>query len=165
MLITKTVIVGIGLLIFISYVVFSISLNKWRLPESISATSYIFKDRFNVTWPFILLCIISAVFLFPLWVTVSPVTWQFLAFLSCAGILFAGSTPLYKEEFEGKIHYAGGITAFISGLLWLSFTSNWYSLIIIVLIGSLITIFSKKNYVFIFEVISYITMCLTVLCI
>ena len=163
MLITETIMVEIGIFIFAIYNLFFTSLNKWKLPESISATSYLSKENYNTTWPFTMICIVSVVCLFPLWIAVSPVIWQFLVFLSCAGILFAGSTPLYKEKFESRIHYTGGIIAFVSGLLWLTFTSNWVSLITIGLIGGLFTIFNKKSYTFIFEIISYITICITVL--
>ena len=153
-----------GIIIFVLYCISAIVLNDWTLPESISATSYLSKDKFSTTAPFTIICIICAVCLFPAWIMVSPEKLQFLTFLSCAGILFAGSTPLYKEELTSKVHYTGGIVAFICGLLWLVFTLNWITISTIAIIGTVWTYFSKKNYTFIFETVGYLSTAITILC-
>lgn len=152
-----------GLCIFIYYNILFTVFNNDETPESISATSYISRELFDTTAPFTVLCISSAVCLFPLWVAVTPDIYQFLVFLSCMGMLFAGTTPLYKQEFEGKIHYTGGIIAFVCGLIWLILTHCWITLAAIVGLGGLWTIFDRKKYTFIFEFVSYIAVCLAVL--
>ena len=152
-----------GIIIFVLYCIAAIVLNGWNLPESISATSYLSKDKFSTTAPFTIICIICAVCLFPAWIAVSPENLQFLTFLSCAGMLFAGSTPLYKEELASKVHYTGGIVAFVCGLLWLVFTSNWTTISVIAIIGTVWTYFNKKNYTFIFETIGYLSTAIAVL--
>ena len=106
----------VGLIIFILYNAFFIWLNK-GVPESISETSYISKNKFGVTWPFTAICFISAVCIFPLWITVTPEFYQFVVFLSCSGMIFAGCSPLFKEKFEGTIHYTSGMVAFARSCL------------------------------------------------
>lgn len=152
-----------GLTFFILYNIFFYGLNDWQIPESISATSYMSMDVFGTTFPFTLLCLISAITLFPSWIAVSPQMLQWLPFISCSGMIFAGSTPLFKGEFEGKIHNASGIVAFVAGMLWLVLTSNWITLGAIIAIGGIWTLFDYKNYTFIFEIISYIFLCVLIL--
>ena len=152
----------IGLIIFILYNAFFIWLNK-EVPESISETSYISKNKFGVTWPFTVICLISAVCIFPLWVTVTPEFYQFVVFLSCAGMMFAGCSPLFKEKFEGTIHYTSGMVAFVAGLAWLILMGQWITLGLIALLGGIRTFFQKEKYTFIFEVISYIAVAITIL--
>ena len=121
----ELILAKIGLVAFILYTSFFFVINGNKTLESISSTSYISKEKFGTTLPFTLICVICSVCLFPLWVAVSPAYYQFLVFISCLGVMFAGSTPFFKQEFEGKIHYTSGIMAFIGGLTWLLVTSNW----------------------------------------
>lgn len=152
-----------GILLLTVYVIWMRKLNGNNLPESLSATSYISKENLGISLPFTLMCIICVVCLFPLWITVSKEIYQFLAFLSCAGILFAGSTPLYREEFESKIHYVSGITSFVCGILWLILSKCYVPLCLIAVIGGVWTLFDHKNYTFIFEYVGYLIVILTLL--
>lgn len=153
----------ISCIVLIGYCLYMTVVNNKELPESISETSYISKNRYNTTLPFSILCFICAIGIFPLWVSISPENWQFLTFLSCGGMIFAGCTPLFKEEFESTIHYTSGIIAFISGLIWLCVTHNWLSISIICMLGTIFTLLKRKNYVFIFEIIGYLTIAGTLL--
>lgn len=144
-----------GLVFFVLYNIQMVYLNK-GIPESISATSYLCKEKYGTTWPFTLLCIISAVCMFPLWVTLTPDFYQFLVFLSCSGMIMAGCSPLFKEKFEGIIHYTSGRIAFAAGLVWLILMGQWITLGVIGVIGGIWTLFQKDKYTFIFEDVSYI---------
>lgn len=162
----ETLFLQSGILIFMLYVFCVCLLNdKYynTLPESISATSYLFRDNFSTTWPFSFICVASAMFIFPQWMMVSPENYQFLGFLSCLGLFFAGTTPLYREKFERKIHYISGIVSFACGLTWLILTGSWASIASIAVIGGLPTLLDKEKYVFFFEVASYVVVALTLL--
>lgn len=159
----ETIFLYVGLVFFILYNVFMTFVNNKEIPESISETSYISKEHFGTTIPFTALCIISAVCIFPLWILVSPVNFEFLVFLSCTGMMFAGTTPLFNQKFDGRIHYTSGIIAFISGIAWLLLTHNYITLGLIAIIGGIWTLFQKEKYTFIFEVVPYITLCITLL--
>lgn len=157
------ILVIVGLIGFIIYNIYFTYLNDDKTPQSISATSYISRERWGTTLPFTGLCVISAICLFPLWIDKTDDNYQFLVFLACAGVLFAGSTPLYRQEFESKIHYTGGIIAFVCGLLWLILMHQWITLGAIAVIGGIWSLSDRKNYTFIFEFISYIAICLSVM--
>ena len=157
------ILVIVGLIGFIIYNICFTYINNNKTPQSISATSYISREKYGTSLPFVALCIIAAVFLFPLWIDKTPDEYQFLVFLACAGVLFAGSTPLYRQEFESKIHYTGGTIAFVCGLLWLILMHQWITLGLIGLIGGIWSLLDRKNYTFIFEFVSYIAICLSVM--
>lgn len=153
----------ITLVIFIIYNVYMTYLNGWKLPESISETSYISKERFGTTVPFSLMCILCIIGILPIWMLKSPEIWQFLVFFSCGGMLFAGATPLFKERFEAKIHYTSGIIAFTSGILWLCVTHYWLSIGTIISVSYICSVFNKSKFVFIYEVIGFIVIAITLL--
>lgn len=157
------ILVIVGLIIFIVYNICFTYINDNKTPQSISATSYIANTIWGTTLPFTGLCITSAVCLFPLWIDKTEDNYQFFVFLACAGVLFAGSTPLYRQEFESKIHYTGGIIAFVCGLIWLILMHQWITLGLIGLIGGIWSLSDRKNYTFIFEVVSYIAICFSVM--
>lgn len=146
-------------LIYISYVYLGLALFYERqVPESISATSYIYKDIFKVDYIFTAYCIFVASLLLPSWLTVSPDNLQFLVFICCAGILCAGTTPLFKEADQGKIHYAGGIIAFIGFVLWMLCSHNYYWLLADAICILLLVCLDRKNYVFYAETCSLFTL-------
>ena len=155
-MIFELILAGVGLMIFIGYNILFTYLNGDETPRSISETSYMAHVRWHTTLPFTALCVISAVFLFPLWIDKTPDEYQFLVFLSCAGMLFAGSTPLYRQEFESKVHYTGGAIAFVCGIAWLVLMHCWISLISIAVVGGLWTLIKPKSWTFIFEFVGYV---------
>ena len=70
--------------------------------------------------------ILPAVSLVPVWVGCSPDCIRCLAFLSCGGLMFVGTAPLFKEEFQGRVHYAGTVIAGTATVLWVCFSGMWY---------------------------------------
>lgn len=162
----ETLFLQAGILMFLLYAFITTTLNDkyyGTIPGSISETSYLLRDNFGTTWPFSFICVVSAMCLFPQWVMVSPENLQFLTFISCLGLCFAGTTPLYHEQFHRKIHYISGMTSYAAGLLWLILTQSWISLIAIAVVGGLLTLLNKDKYIFFFEVVAYIVVCLTAL--
>jgi uncharacterized membrane-anchored protein len=53
--------------------------------------------------------------------------------------------------------------AFTAGLAWLLLMGQWITLGLIALLGGIRTFFQKEKYTFIFEVISYIAVAITIL--
>lgn len=155
MITIEVILLLISLVCFILYNVFV--LMDFGLPESISATSYLFKEKYNKHWLFSILCGIIVVGLFPLWVTLSVESYQFLVFLTCAGILFAGCTPLFREDLQKYVHYTSGIIAFISVVIWLIVCGHVLSIINIMLLClALLSLFGFKYYVYFGEVVAYL---------
>ena len=152
----------VGLIGFIIYNICFTYINNNKTPQSISATSYISREEYGTSLPFVALCIIAAVFLFPLWIDKTPDEYQFLVFLSCAGMLFAGSTPLYRQEFESKVHYTGGAIAFVCGIAWLILMHCWISLASIAIVGGVWTLVERKSWTFIFEFVGYVCLHISV---
>lgn len=143
------------LIITIAYNIYAISINH-GIPESISVTSYIFQENGKKYYFFSIFCAIVAIILFPIWINISHENYQFLTFLSCMGIAFAGATPFFKEEFNKPIHYTAGIIAVTAYLIWM-ILSGFYTLLLIegICIGIFI-LFDYKNFVYYVEIIGLI---------
>lgn len=96
------------------------------VPWSLSDTYYQLKKRNCPAWLFQLAMIVPAVLLMPVWIECSSENTQFLAFFACGGLMFVGTAPLFKEEFQSKVHYAGTVVAGLSTILWVCFSGMWY---------------------------------------
>ena len=151
-----TILTFIGFICFAAYNVLLNWLNGWQIPESVSATSYILQDKSKTGRPdgFTYICLITAMTFLPLWITVSPDKWMFLPFLCCAGVVFAGSTPMFRESFQSTIHYTSGIISAITYILWFIFFGGWYWLLVVIglIVSSMILKKSWKEYVYWIEV-------------
>ena len=40
--------------------------------------------------------------------------------------VFVGTAPLFKEEFQSKVHYAGTVIAGLATILWVCLSGMWY---------------------------------------
>lgn len=146
------IITGICFLIYNIYVI-----GIFGLPESLSETSYLFKENGKSHWWFTFICFIISIGLFPIWVGISHINYQFLCFLGCAGIMFAGCTPFFREDFHKPIHYASAIIAFISSIVWLGLMGYYiYVILSFISILLLLITFGFKYYVYFAEVVIYI---------
>lgn len=99
----------ITLLVYLCYTVWVAK----GVPNSISATYYLLKNR----WIFQLVMIIQAVCLYVSWIGISH--YEYLAFLSCGGVMFVAFAPNFEIKIEGKVHYISAIICGISAVLWL----------------------------------------------
>ena len=45
-------------------------------------------------------------------------TFQFTAFLSCAGIAFVGAAAAYRQSLTNTVHIAGAVTAALFAIVW-----------------------------------------------
>lgn len=106
-----------------------------EVPESLSATYYLMKDN---GWMFQALMVFCGIGLLPSWMNVSSDDWQFLVFLSCAGIVFTGVAPAFKLKLEGAVHYSAAVVCCVSAVIWLLLSGNypiviWWSFICMML--------------------------------
>lgn len=133
----------------ISAVIISVYLigyiRNFGIPTSISDTYY----KTDRKWLFpVILGLSIATALIPM-LNCTPVDYQFLSFLTLAGIMFVATAPAFKEEIEGKVHFGSAVLAGICAMAWLICMSGvpW-----IAIIGIVIALFKWKRKVFWIEV-------------
>ena len=105
----------------------ALCLSERQIPPSLSASVFYLPRAGAVLW---LAVIATVVFcLAPVLLAVSRPATQFLAFISCAGLLFVGGCPLVKDKTDltYKIHIAGAVTCAIAANL-LIMTNHWWML-------------------------------------
>lgn len=124
------------------------SIKNKGIPESISATAYILKPYIFTAY-----CIVTTLLLLPYWVAVSKESLEYLCFLSCSGILFAGITPHFREDWHKTIHYAAGIVAILSCVIWMYLSGHKYLLLSELCLVSMLSIINFDRFVFYAEVI------------
>lgn len=142
------IVLSLIVLIYNGYV-----LKNYGVPESLSETAYLFRFHGKSEWLFTYFCLIVAFILFPIWVSQTNENYQFLTFLSCGGMIFAGITPLFKEEFQKAVHYTSGIIAMIAYLAWMIWAKEYYVLFAEIALFANALVFDKKNYTYYAEVI------------
>lgn len=136
------------------------------VPESVSESSYIWEEdcthsgNLHKANYFSLYCLLTAGLLFYPWIALTPESFGFLAFIGCAGILAAGSTPFFHEKFEGYIHYGGGIIAVICWIIWMCLMHYWFSLGIAFLCIGFLCLIRIKSYVLWAELVGLVTLML-----
>nr|DAE23366.1 MAG TPA: hypothetical protein [Myoviridae sp. ctcPl3] len=114
----------ISLIFLTMYIVYAVSV--CGVPWSLSDTYYQLKKRNRPAWLFQMAMIIPAMLLMPVWLECSTGNTQFLAFLACGGLMFVGTAPLFREEFQSKVHYTGTVIAGLATIFWVCFSGMWY---------------------------------------
>lgn len=114
----------LSLILLTIYIMYAVRM--CGVPWSLSDTYYQLKKRNRPAWLFQMAMIIPAMLLMPVWIDRSTDDLQFLAFLSCGGLMFVGSAPLFKEEFQGRVHYTGTVIAGLATILWVCLSGMWW---------------------------------------
>ena len=83
------------------------------VPDSLSATYYTL-DKGG--WLFSLVLGLVSLCLCPVWVESGA--YQYLAFLSCGGLLFTAVAPAFKLPLEGAVHYSAAVVCCVCAVLW-----------------------------------------------
>ena len=107
----------------------ALCLAERQIPPSLSASVFYLPRAGAILW---LAVIATVVFcLAPVLLAVSRPATQFLAFISCAGLLFVGGCPLVKDKTDitYKIHIAGAVTCAVCANL-LIMTNHWWMLLL-----------------------------------
>lgn len=91
------------------------------VPYSISATFYKLQHPY---W-FMAAMWATAGLLMPAALETGKSGTEFLAFLACAGMIFVGAAPNFREELEGKVHMLGAVVCVVASQLWVAFNCWW----------------------------------------
>lgn len=130
------------------YVVYNaIAIAIFGIPESLSNTYYLWKERNGKGYLFCLMMYAVVAFMMPEWLTLSEgSTFQFLAFLAPMAIAFVGTAPRFKnDKLEGNVHSISAVIAAACSLSWVALvTPYWWSILIWLGYISLASIFTSS---------------------
>lgn len=137
-----TISIIIATTIFVAYNAVAIAI--FGIPESLSNTYYLYKEKYNKGWLFPLMMYAVVALMMPAWITLSEGSnFQFLAFLAPASIAFVGTSPRFKDgDLENKVHTYSAYLAAACSLLWVGLVTPywWVILIWLGLISGVLTI-------------------------
>lgn len=111
----------------------AICLALFAIPESLSNTYYLYKEKRNKGWLFPLMMYAVVAFMMPAWITLSEGSdFQFLAFLAPSAIAFVGTAPAFKsDDLENVVHTTAAIVAAICSLAWVAvITPYWWMILV-----------------------------------
>lgn len=152
-----TIITLVITLLYNSYVIIKYK----KIPESLSETSYLFGG--NKRYLFTGYCIITSFCLLPMLLEIT-MTLQFLPFIFCGGLLFAGCSPLFRSGLDKPIHYIFSGLAFIAYLCYIMLCMGWVWLIGYLIILSILCIIKLKSYVYWAEILALFEIIIFILC-
>ena len=106
----------------------------YGIPASVSETFYLLPR--GKRWLFTAFCWGVSIVVVP-WLDATPGQWQFLAFLSVAGLCFVGAAAPFKEDFVARVHYAGAGLCAVASQLWIFLAAGlwWVSLACLLAVG------------------------------
>ena len=107
-----TLLVLFSLAVFATYLI--IMAKNYGIQPSISDNYYVSKQP----WTFTIAMWTVAFTMLPPMLSATTETFQFTAFLSCAGIAFVGAAAAYKQSLTNTVHIAGAVTAALFAIIW-----------------------------------------------
>ena len=107
-----TLLVLFSLAVFAIYLILMAKLHG--VQPSVSDNSYVSTHPWTLT----LAMWLVAFTMLPPMLSATTETFQFTAFLSCAGIAFVGAAAAYKRTLTNTVHIAGAITSALSAIVW-----------------------------------------------
>ena len=154
----------------IIYVAYNaISLANFGVPQSLSMTYYLWKEKANKGYVFPCMMYAVVAFMMPAWITMSEGSdFQFLAFLAPASIAFVGTAPAFLgSNLENKVHSISAAIAAVCSLAWVILVTPYWWLILIwtgfVALASVFTSSYKTAYIYWLETIAFgATFCSTI---
>lgn len=126
-----TISIIVATVIYVAYN--AVSLAIFGVPESLSNTYYLYKEKWNKGWLFCLMMYLVVALMMPAWISLSEGSnFQFLAFLAPASIMFVGTAPRFKDsQLESRVHTVSAIIAAVCSLLWVALvTPYWWVMLI-----------------------------------
>ena len=102
----------ISAILFAIYLILMAKLHG--VQPSVSDNYYVSKHP----WTFTIAMWTVAFTMLPPMLSATTETFQFTAFLSCAGIAFVGAAAAYKQQLTNTVHIAGAITAALFAIIW-----------------------------------------------
>ena len=107
-----TLLVLFSLGVFATYLI--IMAKNYGIQPSISDNYYVSKRP----WTFTLAMWLVDFTMLPPMLSATTETFQFTAFLSCAGIAFVGAAAADKRALTNTVHIAGAVTAALFAIVW-----------------------------------------------
>ena len=111
----------------------AICLALFSIPESLSNTYYLWREKNGKGWLFPLMMYAVVILMMPAWITMSEGSdFQFLSFLAPASIAFVGTAPRFKDsQLESRVHTVSAIIAAACSLAWVALVTpyEWVMLI------------------------------------
>ena len=126
-----TISIIVATAIYVAYNAFSLAI--FGVPESLSNTYYLYKEKWNKGWLFCLMMYLVVALMMPAWISLSEGSnFQFLAFLAPASIAFVGTAPRFKDsQLESRVHTISAVIAAACSLLWVALvTPYWWVMLI-----------------------------------
>lgn len=126
-----TISIIIATIIYVAYN--AISLANFGVPDSLSMTYYLWKEKSKKGYVFSLMMYAVVMCMMPAWITMSEGSdFQFLAFLAPASIAFVGTAPAFKsDDLENKVHSISAIIAAVCSLAWVAvITPYWWMILV-----------------------------------
>lgn len=126
-----TISIIVATCIYVAYNAISSAL--FGIPESLSNTYYLYKEKRNKGWLFPLMMYAVIALMMPAWISMSEGSdFQFLAFLAPAAIAFVGAAPAFKsDDLENVVHTTAAIVAAICSLAWVAvITPYWWMILV-----------------------------------
>ena len=107
-----TLLVLFSLVVFATYLIIMSKLHG--IQPSVSDNYYVSKHP----WTFTLAMWTVAFMMLPPMLSATTETFQFAAFLSCAGIAFVGAAAAYKQSMTNTVHTIGAVIAALFAVIW-----------------------------------------------
>lgn len=142
-------------LLYNSYVIIKCK----KIPESLSETSYLLGG--NKRYWFTGYCFIVAFCLLPVLLEIS--TLQFLPFIFCGGLLFAGCSPLFRKGLDKPIHYIFSYLAFAAYIFYMILCMGWIWLIGYLILLDVLCLIKWKAYIYWAEILALLEIIIFIL--
>lgn len=156
-----TISIIIAAVIYVAYN--TISLVYFDVPESLSNTYYLYKEKCGKGWLFCVMMYAVVLLMMPAWITLTEGSnWQYLAFLAPASILFVGTAPRFRDsDLENKVHTIAALDAAACSLAWVAIvTPFWWVILIclgLVVLAAVFTSSYKTAYVYWLETVAFLS--------
>lgn len=145
----------ISIILYISYSTYIYIKYK---PDCISQSYYLLNNG-NI---FTIWIILVAFFIFPIWVEISPIYFQFLPFLSVIALFLVGVCPKYIKQ-DRIPHIAGAIMTCTLSVIWNMVSNTLIIPLVLLLIIALLYFFNAKNKLFWIECLAFLNIYLSVI--
>lgn len=135
-----TILLLIATVVCVAYLAYSM---RKGIPESLSATYYSLGRH---GWVFQLVMFLSGFLLFPVWSQLGSEDQTFLAFLSCASLLFVAAAPAFKLSLDGAVHYTSAVICCVCAVLWQILEGLWDVTLWFGFVGGMLSLMWKDKW-------------------
>ena len=154
-----TISIIIATIIYVAYN--AISLANFGIPQSLSMTYYLWKQKANISYLFCMMMYAVVALMMPAWISMSEGSdFQFLAFLAPASIAFVGTAPAFLgSDLENRVHSVSAVVAAVCSLAWVILVTPYWWIILVwlglVAIAAIVTSSYKTALVYWLETIAF----------